>query len=491
MFLLLEKLLVIHDCAPAHGTYKVRGIMTRPQAVTAFIPISNRSGSSVEKRVGHFGQPVDVDGKWYNISAKKKADVTTAEVMIYDEIGIWGISAKDFVKELTALDADEINLHINSPGGDVFDGVAIYNALRMHSAKVTVYVDSLAASAASFIAQSGDEVIMLRNAEMMIHDASALAWGNEEDMLKTANILGRISNNIADIYAQRSGKTADSWREVMRSEMWYSAQEAVDAGLADRVLEVSDEDAEDVKNGWDLRVFNFAGRKNAPHPLEEMRKIENRAKEAPVGRTTTSNPTNEGEGAAEVPEPTETTPPVEETPDQPDQPDEPETQEPPVETPPPAPEPTALATGGFAFVVNGANVSDPRAVQQHITSLETFRSETITANRNSFIAGLAENNKILASQRDNLEKLVATMTDEQYSLWCASWDAAPVVSMLGAHGGEGGGQPTGSASESIKDRVDVLKGIVKMHQRANMPVETIKNTASFKELVALDPEFTL
>lgn len=469
--------------------------MTRPQATMAFLPISNRSASPAPERVAHFGQ--ESKDSWYNIAMKKKGGKTTAEVLIYDEIGIWGVTAKDFVKELSAVEADEIKLRINSPGGDVFDGVAIYNALRMHSAPVSVQVDGLAASAASFIAQAGDEVVMLRGSELMIHDASAFAWGNEQDMLKTAEILGKISNSIADIYAQRAGGDTKTWRDIMREEMWYSPEEAVAAGLADSTLDVEDSDAAEAKNGWDLKVFNYAGRKEAPSPLEEMRRIENRAKEAPVGKTTVKN---EGEPqGTEVPEAPAA--PVEENPTAEAEAEvegstEGEGSEGAVE-----PEGTSTNSAGHVqitmkdgkpvFMVNGAPVTDFVAVQRHISALEGARDEARDQARKDFIANLATNKKILASQVAGLEALVATMSDEQYALWTASWNAAPDVALLQAHGGEGGGQPTGTASEAQADRVEVLKGIVENHKRGGMAEEKIKNTNSYKELVSLVPDYHL
>jgi len=151
-------------------------------------------------------------------------------------IGGWfGMTAVDFIEELKAVESAKIDLHLNSPGGEVFDAVAIYNSLVQHDAEVTVYVDGLAASAASFIAQSGDTVIMQKASTMMIHDASGMAWGNAKDMADTANILNKISDNIASIYAERTGGTTEEWRAFMQEEIWYTAKEAVDAGLADKV----------------------------------------------------------------------------------------------------------------------------------------------------------------------------------------------------------------------------------------------------------------
>jgi ATP-dependent protease ClpP protease subunit len=182
----------------------------------------------------NFRRPQDVKAKtWYSI---KNVAAETVEVAIYDEIGYWGVTASDFVNELQGVDAKNITLRVNSPGGDVFDGLAILNSLRNHPATVNVMVDGLAASAASFIAMAGDSVTMAPNSMMMIHEASGLCMGNSVDMRELADLLDKTSANIADIYSRRSGRPADEHRTAMRAETWYSDQEAVDAGLADTVL---------------------------------------------------------------------------------------------------------------------------------------------------------------------------------------------------------------------------------------------------------------
>lgn len=200
---------------------------------------------------------------WYKIT--NKANV--AEVMIYDEIGYWGVTASDFAKEIKDLDVDTIDLRINSPGGEVFDGIAILNSLRNHKATKRVTIDGIAASAASFIAMAGDEIVMNKNSEMMIHDGLALCIGNAADMRETAELLDRVSDNIASIYAEasRTVKDVDHWRALMRAETWFTADEAVEAGLADRVVG-SKSDGPDNSSKWDLSVFNYTGRQGAPAP---------------------------------------------------------------------------------------------------------------------------------------------------------------------------------------------------------------------------------
>lgn len=160
-------------------------------------------------------------------------------------------------------------MHINSPGGDVFDGIAILNALRTHKGEVTTIVDGIAASAASFIAQAGAKRVMARNSEMMIHDASGLCIGNASDMSEMLALLERTSDNIADIYAERSGAgDRAAWRAAMSAETWYSAQEAVDAGLADEIDGVATkEDQDALAASWDLSIFAHRNRAEAPEPV--------------------------------------------------------------------------------------------------------------------------------------------------------------------------------------------------------------------------------
>lgn len=213
--------------------------------------------------------------EWYRIENAAEAAAT---IHVYDEIGYWGVTAQDFVAELQSVSATSIELHLNSPGGDVWDGLAILNALRQHPANVTVIVDGLAASAASFIAMGGDRIVMARNSQMMIHEARTISIGNADDMRQTADMLDKVSANIASIYAERAGGDADDWRACMRAESWYSAEEAVRAGLADEVQAAPDKAPTDT---WDLSIFNYSGRDKAPDPVIDQRPAEPAREELP------------------------------------------------------------------------------------------------------------------------------------------------------------------------------------------------------------------
>lgn len=218
--------------------------------------------------------------EWFRIT--NKADARSAEVDILDEIGSWyGVTAKDFAAQLSALDVDDIHLRINSPGGDVFDGVAIMNTLRQHKAKVHADVVGIAASAASFIAVGGaDDVHMSAGSMLMVHDASGLVWGNAQDMHETATVLDTISDNIAAIYAGKAGGSTREWRDIMRAETWYTAADAVDAGLADEAETADQGGPSDSLRG---RVMASAARQRG-HTIDEAR-----AAAAALGAITPTN----------------------------------------------------------------------------------------------------------------------------------------------------------------------------------------------------------
>ena len=171
---------------------------------------------------------------WYTIRARDSG----AEVLIYDEIGAYGVSAKGFLAELGALPDDSaIDLRLNSPGGSVFDAVAIYNALSRHAGTVTVWIDGIAASAASYIAMAGDEIIMPENAFLMIHDPSGLVMGTAADMRDMAGTLDKIAASMTRGYATKSGKPENEIAGLMAAETWFDAQDALDAGLATRMAD--------------------------------------------------------------------------------------------------------------------------------------------------------------------------------------------------------------------------------------------------------------
>jgi ATP-dependent protease ClpP protease subunit len=201
----------------------------------------------------------------------------TTEIMIYDEIGYWGIDAKTFIDELKNITTPKIVLRINSPGGDVFDAAAMYNALKRHPAQISATVDGIAASAASWIPLAAETVSMGRGSYMMVHNAMGFGWGYAKDLRSTADILDKLSKGIAELYASRSEKSVEDWQALMDAETWFSASEAVDAGLANDEI-----DAPPIENKFDLSQFG-----NVPDELRKPRSprdVENALRDAGISR---------------------------------------------------------------------------------------------------------------------------------------------------------------------------------------------------------------
>lgn len=158
-----------------------------------------------------------------------------AKLYVYDVIGGWDLDAGEFVKAVHDITAGAIDLHVNSPGGFVYDAVSMFEAVRAHPAEVTTHIDGLAASAASFLALAGDGIEIAKAGRMMIHDAQGVGIGSPADMREYADLLDAVSDDISGFYADRAGGEPATWRAAMTATTWYSAQQAIDAGLADRI----------------------------------------------------------------------------------------------------------------------------------------------------------------------------------------------------------------------------------------------------------------
>jgi ATP-dependent protease ClpP protease subunit len=199
------------------------------------------------------------------VTARASAS-TPAEIRIYGRIGGGGwlmdaITAKDIATALDDIGPGPVDVRINSGGGDVFDGVAIHSLLSRHPGVVTVFVDGLAASAASFIMLAGERIVAARNAMIMIHDGMTGVFGNRDRLMRAVDLLDKVSDNIADMYAERAGEDAAFWRAKMLENgedgVWYTGAEALDAGLVDELTGQTDDgesdDDPDVDNflrGW-------------------------------------------------------------------------------------------------------------------------------------------------------------------------------------------------------------------------------------------------
>lgn len=209
-----------------------------------------------------------------------------ATIYIYDPIvsDQWeadyfgGICPQNLVPELAALDADVINLRINSPGGDVFAAQAICTALKQHHAKVIAHIDGIAASAATSIACACDEVVMADGAMYMIHNAWTHAMGDRNDFIQTANLLEKIDGTLAAAYAKRTGMTVEDVSAAMDKETWYTSDEAVAAGFADSKAATKAK-----AQAWNLAAFaNTPKALAAPPPHEPPAEAKQEPKQEPA-----------------------------------------------------------------------------------------------------------------------------------------------------------------------------------------------------------------
>lgn len=219
-----------------------------------------------------------------NHHAKKRPvnlvrNAAEATLYIYDVISAeWGVSAKMVIEAIAqAADAETLNIRINSPGGDVFEGRAIIEAIKRFSGKTVAHIDSLAASCATSIACAADQVLMAEGAFYMIHNASGLAWGDKTLMRETADLLEKIEGAIIGDYVSKTGKDIAEIIAWMNAETWFSSAEAIEHGFADALSPTAK-----VKNAWNLSAYG-----NAPPILSEpeppTQQLQEQQKPAPAG----------------------------------------------------------------------------------------------------------------------------------------------------------------------------------------------------------------
>lgn len=215
----------------------------------------------------------DISNKITNLKTVKNEDSDEATLYVYDVIvsdDYWGgVSAINFIKELSSIEASTIHLRINSPGGDAFAGRAIQQAISEHKSKIISHIDGYAASAASYIALAADEVHMGEGSFFMIHKASTIEWGNADDMLATANFLNKIDESLAKTYADKTKLTEEEALEMMAEETWISSDEAVELGFADKITTQSPEN----KVKWDISAYSNAPTEEKPKDLSESDKL--------------------------------------------------------------------------------------------------------------------------------------------------------------------------------------------------------------------------
>ena len=172
---------------------------------------------------------------WYAINNKTEG---VLNISLHDEIGMWGISASDFISDLRAnQNVKSINLSIHSPGGSVLDGLAIYNALKAHPAKIYGHVEGIAASAASFILMAADSISMPEDAFIMIHNAHGGAMGDSSDLREMADVMDKLQDSIVNIYEKRTGIDREQLAEMMQAETWMNATDALENGFIDTITD--------------------------------------------------------------------------------------------------------------------------------------------------------------------------------------------------------------------------------------------------------------
>jgi ATP-dependent Clp protease, protease subunit len=224
------------------------------------------------------------DGKAHGLQIRAMDDdATEVEVMLYDAIGYWGVTSAQFRTELNGIEADTIHLRLDCPGGDVFMARAMKTALEQHSARIVVHIDGVAASAASYLMMGGDEIEIAQGAQIMIHNAWGWTIGDNREHQKGADLLSKIDGGIRKDYAAKTGKSENEFIELMNEETWFEADEALDAGLVDRVYDKQD----GANNRFDLTIYKNAPKKAPPasapddgdkavaaHRAAQMRKLE-------------------------------------------------------------------------------------------------------------------------------------------------------------------------------------------------------------------------
>lgn len=210
-------------------------------------PLSYRNERNAKFIAASYNKPLDKPD-WYKIQAISEDE---AEIYIMDYIGWPFNSAEDFVKNLASMTQSKITIRINSPGGDVWDAHAIHNAIKRHKSKPTTCIESLAASAASYIAVAGHKKTAYKNSMVMIHEPMTGMWGNQFELRETADILAEISNGMVDMYADNTSVGKRELKEMMKAETWMSSKTAKEKGFIDSIVE----EGKGVKAEFDLSIF--------------------------------------------------------------------------------------------------------------------------------------------------------------------------------------------------------------------------------------------
>ncbi|ULN47976.1 Clp protease ClpP [Mycolicibacterium goodii] len=224
------------------------------------------------------------DRQWFKFTPTAKADgkAKTATLRIYDVIGadvfFGGVDVNECVALIEGLDDDaELTVRINSPGGAAWDGLALANAIMRHPGNTTTHVDGLAASAASLIALAGDEVVVSKYGQVMLHNARGGLYGTAEELAAAGEQLAKLNGTMAAFYAGRAGGTVAEWTVAMARESWYTPDEALAAGLATAIDESGKREDVEAQAAASIAkaaaTFRYPGRSAAPDPDERRRRV--------------------------------------------------------------------------------------------------------------------------------------------------------------------------------------------------------------------------
>lgn len=170
---------------------------------------------------------------WYNVKAAAAGKPAT--ISIFDEIGMWGVTAKDFIAEFRSIAESDVTLEINTPGGNVFDGLAMFNAMKFSDKNITVKVMGIAASMGSYLAMVGSKIVMPENTFMMVHNPLNAIYGNAADMREMADVLDKIGASLTSTYVARTGKSLEEVSTLLANESYLTAAECLALGLCDEV----------------------------------------------------------------------------------------------------------------------------------------------------------------------------------------------------------------------------------------------------------------
>lgn len=241
--------------------------------------LTYRNQRNAELTAQYWRKPLD-SPEWFKVENKVDDQV---EIFIYDVIGWPFVDAFELVNYLSGIKGGTITVRINSPGGDVFDGMAIYHALQQSKARVVTRIEGLASSIASVVSLGGSEVQARKGAMMMIHEPWTVLAGNQHELREVADVLDKISGNLLDAYYDKTGQGKRELKEMMKNETWFTAKEAKERGLVDTIV-----DASAAKARFDLSMFANApdgiGGDKAGRDLNE-REIERALRDAGASRS--------------------------------------------------------------------------------------------------------------------------------------------------------------------------------------------------------------